>query len=75
MALSVNNETKSPKFYKQIAFIPSNKETTNKVLMEMSNNEYDSICVLRDYKTNEILFLCNYNIWNKIMIGDIRIEF
>jgi hypothetical protein len=32
------------------------------------------ICVIRDYTTKEALFLCSYETWDKIRIGDIKVK-
>jgi len=71
MSMSMFGSNSKPDLFKQRS-IQIKDSNANEIIKEMQDEGF--LEVVRDYQTNEILFLCNYGTWHKIMIGDIHIE-
>ena len=71
MSMLIHNSNSKPDLMKQRS-IQIKDSNANEIIKEMQEEGF--LEAIRDYKTNEILFLCSYDIWHKIMIGDVHIE-
>jgi hypothetical protein len=67
-------DNRKPSIYKSIGFSSEDVNTMSNVLNKMTNNNEDGLCVIKEYGTDKILFVCSYDTWNDISIGDISIN-